>query len=139
MRPNAVGWGILAFFAIAGAAVWVMRPDVYLGQGWVACAALMAVIYLWMIRRADRKDEVIRSGVRGEATIVSAEQTGLYVNNQPRVKLHLRVRTPYSEFQDERTETVPLISVGMLSSGRPLAVYVDPDEPSKYEIDWSSY
>ena len=112
-------------------------PEIGIGQIWTVVSALLALLYVWMNKRADQKDAVISAGVRGEATILSAEQTSLYVNNQPRVKLRLRVQSPYAEFEDERTETVPLVALGLLTNGRPLVVYMDPKDPNRYVIDWS--
>ena len=138
MRPNAGGWAILAFFLAAGIAMWVAKPDFLLGPGWVACAVLGGLYYLYMNRRADAAEAVVATGVQGTAQILEATQTGTYVNNYPRVKLKLLVDAPgVPTFEDTRTETVPLIAVGRLTSGRPLTVYLKPDEPREYVIDWS--
>jgi hypothetical protein len=113
-------------------------PDVYIGQIWVAVSVVMAVVYFRMNRRADRTDEMRRTATRGEAQIVEMTQTGTYVNEQPRVKLKLRISAPgIAPFEDERTETVPLIALGRLSSGVPLTVFLRPEAPEDYVIDWS--
>ena len=137
MRPNKVGWVLVAFFFLGGIGFWIAMPEIGIGQIWTGVATFLALLYMWMNLRADRSDGIISAGVRGEATILSAEQTGMYVNNQPRVKLRLKVQSPYSEFEDEKTITVPLISLGMLTSGKPLTVYMDPKKPNEYVIDWS--
>lgn len=137
MRPNMIGWFIVSFFLIGGVMLWIAMPEVGIGQIWTAVSLGLAAFYLWMNRRADQAQAIIDSGVRGTAIILSAEQTGMYVNEQPRVKLRLRIESPYSQFEDERTETVPLISLGLFSSGRPLTVYMDPKRPNDYVIDWS--
>ena len=136
MRPNIVGWFIVTFFFVGGVALWIAMPANGIGQIWTGVSVLLALLYVWMNRRADKAQSIIAAGIRGEAAILRAEQTGMYINEQPRVKLHLRVTTPYGEFEDERTETVPLISLGLLSSGRPLAVYLDPKNSNEYVIDW---
>ena len=137
MRPNSIGWVIAGFFFIAGIVFWIVEPEVGVGQIWIGVSVFLGLLFYWMHRRADEKLAIIKAGIRGQATILSAEQTGMYINNQPRVKLRLRVQTPYSEFEDERTETVPLISLGLLSSGKPLAVYMHPQDQNEYVIDWS--
>ena len=64
-------------------------------------------------------------------------QTGMYVNNQPRVKLRLQIQAPgVAPFEDTSTHTVPLVALGRLTAGTPLAVYLSPDDPSEYTIDW---
>ena len=40
-------------------------------------------------------------------------------------------------FEDERTMTVPMIGLGHLSGGT-LTVYLQPDKPTEYVIDWSA-
>ncbi len=138
MHANVIGWGVIGFFVIGGAILWVVMPEVLVGQIWVGVASLLTVIFLLIGRGAKRARDIIKAGIRGEATILGAEQTGVYINNQPRVKLKLHVQSPYSEFEDEKTETVPLISLGLLTSGRPLVIYMDPQNSNEYVIDWSS-
>lgn len=138
MRPNASGWVILGFFLVAGIVVWVAKPDFLLGPGWVACAVLGGLYFFFMNRRADAADAVVATGLRGTAQILEATETGMYVNNYPRVKLKLLVDAPgVPTFEDTRTETVPLIAIGRLTNDRPLTVYLKPEAPSDYVIDWS--
>lgn len=138
MRPNSSGWVILAFFLVAGIGVWVAKPDFLLGPGWVASAVLGALYFLFMNRRADAEDRLVSTGLRGTATILEATETGTYVNNYPRVKLKLLIDAPgVPSFEDTTTQTVPLIAIGRLTSGRPLTVYLKSEEPGEYVIDWS--
>ncbi len=61
----------------------------------------------------------------------------MYVNNQPQVKLRLRIEAPgVPAYELEKRVTVPLIALGTLSSGRPLAVAIDPGDRDKIAIDW---
>jgi hypothetical protein len=65
-------------------------------------------------------------------------QTGMYVNEQPQVKLRLRVSgARLTSFEAERKLVVPLIALGNLGIGKPLAVYVDRTDQSNFTIDWS--
>jgi hypothetical protein len=138
MRPNASGWVILAFFLVAGITVWVAKPDFLLGPGWVACAVLGGLYFLFMNRRADAEGELVETGIRGTAQILEATETGMYVNNYPRVKLKLLVDAPgVPPFEDTTTQTVPLLAIGRLTSGTPLTIYLKPEEPHDYVIDWS--
>ena len=91
-----------------------------------------------MNRRADAADAVVATGLRGTARILEATETGMYVNNYPRVKLKLLIEAAgVPTFEDTRTETVPLLAIGRLTSDRPLTVYLKPEEPNEYVIDWS--
>lgn len=139
MRPNKVGW-VLAFgFLAGGIAFWITIPEIFIGQIWVGVAVLLMVLYTFMTRRADRVARLRATGIPGTAQILELTQTGTYVNNQPMVKLRLRVEAPgVATFEDERREIVPLVSLGMLSSGGTLPVYIEPADHSRYVIDWGA-
>jgi hypothetical protein len=137
MRPNRVGWALVAGFLIGGVVLAVWIPEVWIGQAWIAVAIAMAAYYLLMNRRADRADRLKREGIPGRARIVEMTQTGMYVNSQPRVRLKLLIQAPgVAEFEAEDTYTVPLIALGALTSGGTLPVYLDRVEPSRFTIDW---
>ena len=130
MRPNRVGWALVAGFLIGGVVLAVWIPEVWIGQAWIAVAIAMAAYYLLMNRRADRADRLKREGIPGRARIVEMTQTGMYVNSQPRVRLKLLIQAPgVAEFEAEDTYTVPLIALGALTSGGTLPVYLDRVDP----------
>jgi hypothetical protein len=138
MRPNKMGWGLVAFFLIGGIAFWIKMPEIFIGQIWVGVSLFLAAVYLLMTRAANRAQTLMATGVRGQAQILEMTQTGVMVNDQPRVKFKLRISAPgIPSFEDERTQTVPLIALGQLSMGTPLAVFLTPDKPGDYVIDWS--
>jgi hypothetical protein len=137
MRPNRIGWFIVALFLIGGATLWIWIPDVWIGQIWVVVALGLAGYYLFMNRRADRAEKLQREGIPGEARILEMTQTGMYINEQPRVRLKLLIQAPgVPEFEAEDTYTVPLIALGALTSGHTLQVYLDRAHPTKFAIDW---
>lgn len=137
MRPNLVAWFVAAFFLVVGAVLTIAAPQLPVGPG-LMVAALGLVAYLFvMTRRADRDERLLREGLRGEAQIVELKQTGMYVNDQPRVRLTLRVQAPgVRAFDAEDTYTVPLVALGALSSGGVLQVYLDRADSSRFTIDW---
>ncbi len=138
MRPNLVGWLIVALFGVGGFFFWRTIPEIWIGQIWMAVAALLAVIYIIMTMRANQATKLANTGVRGRAHVLELTQTGTYINNQPRVKMRLRIEAPgVTPFETEDTVTVPLISVGSLQPGRPLTVALDPADPHRFVIDWA--
>jgi hypothetical protein len=138
-RPNAIGWFIVAFFLIGGIAFWVALPWVGIGQIWVAVAVGIGALYLFMGRRAGRAEALRTTGLPGQAQILEMTQTGVYINESPQVKLKLQIQaTGIPPYQLEKRITVPLIALGMLGSGRPLTVYVDPSDHEKVFFDWSA-
>ena len=138
VRPNKVGWVLVVFFAIGGFFFWQTIPEIFIGQIWMGVAALLAVLYLVMTVRANKASKLAATGVRGRADILEMSQTGTYINNQPRVKMRLRIQAPgVIPFETEDTVTVPLIALGALQPGRPLTVVLDPADPKEFVIDWS--
>lgn len=138
MRPNNIGWFIVIFFLAGGIFFWIVIPEIWIGQIWVVVALGLAALYVFMGRRADAADKLKREGIPAEGQILEMTQTGMYVNEQPQVKLKLRISggglTP---FEAEKKIVVPLIALGSLSIGKPLAVYVDRTDQSNFTIDWA--
>jgi hypothetical protein len=136
-RPNAIGWSLVLFFLIGGIAFWITIPDIFIGQIWVVVALGLGALYLFMNRGASKMDELKRTGAPGTATIQGMTQTGVYVNEQPQVRLKLHIQASGMEpYEMEKTLTVPMIALGRLGSGQPLTVFVDRQDREKIAIDW---
>jgi hypothetical protein len=114
--------------------------------GFSVTAAILGVLsvglLLWARRwaRGYKEAQRLRTfGVPGHAQIMSMRQTGVSMNEQPQVQLNLQVQTEmHGPYQTTVTEYVPLMLLGMLSTGRPLPVKVDPADPQKLVIEWES-
>lgn len=137
MRANRIGWLLVAFFFAGGAALTAVAPDIWLGWMWMGGALALAAFYFLLKRRADRAERLIREGLRGEAEVLALEQTGMFFNANPRVRMRLRIRAPGVEpFEVERTYTVPVVALGALLPGRTLSVSLDREHPGRFAIDW---
>ncbi|HEX2085363.1 MAG TPA: SHOCT domain-containing protein [Solirubrobacteraceae bacterium] len=133
-----VGAPLLAFFFFGGIVFWVTIPEILIGQIWVAVAVGLFLLYLGIGVRGRRRERLLQQGIRGTATVLGMEQTGVYVNEQPQVRLRLRVEAPeIPAYEVERSEVVPLIALGSLSGGQ-LSVAIDPADHDKVVIDWSA-
>jgi hypothetical protein len=98
----------------------------------------LAVIGRRLHRRFQMAQALRERGVRGSAQVLAARQTGVTMNEQPQVVLDLRVTAPgHGTFDTSVKEFVPLIALGMLSTGRPLSVLVDPQDRARIIIEWS--
>jgi hypothetical protein len=78
--------------------------------------------------------------IPAELVIVSMEQTGTYVNHQPRVEfvfdVHPEGGPPY---RVTKRATVPLLSLGSLGVGRGFRARVaGPEHPTDMDIDWDA-
>lgn len=89
--------------------------------------------------RVAAAQQLKATGVAGQAAILGLRQTGVYMNEQPQVEMTLQVSVPGREpFTVTRKEYVPLMLIGTLTSGRPLPVKVDPNDPQTLVIEWES-
>jgi hypothetical protein len=137
-RVNPIGWFIVAFFFIGGIAFTIALPWVGIGQIWIAVSVVIALVYFLVNRRASAMQALTKTGLPGQAQILEMTQTGVYINENPQVKMKLHVEAQgIPPYECEKKVTVPMIALGMLGSGRPLSVYVDPNDHENIYIDWS--
>ena len=137
-RVNPIGWFIVAFFFVGGIAFTVAMPGIGIGQIWIGVSVVIAIVYLLVNRRASAMQALTKTGLPGQARILEMTQTGVYINENPQVKLRLHVEAQgIPPYECEKKATVPMIALGVLGSGRPLSVYVDPNDHENIYIDWS--
>jgi hypothetical protein len=138
-RVNPIGWFIVAFFFVGGIAFTVAMPGIGIGQIWIGVSVVIAIVYLLVNRRASAMQALTKTGLPGQARILEMTQTGVYINENPQVKMKLQVQAQgIAPYQCEIKATVPLIAIGMLGTGRPLTVYVNPNDHEDIFIDWSN-
>ncbi len=82
-----------------------------------------------------KKKNVLLHGISTQATVTRLEDTGVYVNGNPRVKLTLQVQPEGigAPFEATKKLTADRMSVPMV--GTRLWVRYDPDDTSRVEID----
>ena len=128
---------ITVFFLLGGIAFTIVMPDIWIGQIWIAVALVLGAVFFFLARRQAGMEKVKQEGIRGEAQVLGGEQTGTQVNDQPVMKLKLRVTAPgVQPFETVKRAIVPIFSVGRLGTGQPLPVYFRREEPDKLVIDW---
>ncbi len=131
---------LAAVFFVIGYQSPLLRSGFYLTAA--ILGGLGVLLFLWGVHWGNRYQEAQRvksTGVPGQARIVGMRQTGVYVNEQPQVQLNLAVTTEmHGEYQVTVKEYVPLMLLGVLSSGRPLPVKVDPSNQQNVIIEWEA-
>ncbi len=140
-----IGTGV---FELALAAVFLVLglADAELTFGFGLTAVILGatgIALVWFGMRARRSaaeaDRIASTGIAGTATVTGLTQTGMTLNDQPQVEIGLLVSIPgRAPYAAARKEFVPLILLGRLSSGQPLPVKVDPNDPQAIVIDWAA-
>jgi len=135
------------FFLVLGAGLaFALGGIPYAGGGmlltggiFVIVGGTLAVIGFMINRGAGATDDVLATGVSGTATLTGVTQTGMYLNEQPRIKMDMLVQLPgQTPYAAEHSEFVPLILLSRVQPGATLPVKVNPAQPGKVVIDWQS-
>jgi hypothetical protein len=125
---------LAVFFFAIGARQPEARGGMYLTG---AILGLIGVILLFVGAKAASKDRLHQTGIEAEAKIVGLTQTGMWMNNNPYVKLDLIITVPgHPPYEVKHGEIVPQVLIGSLTDGSPLHVKVDPNRPSHFVIEW---
>jgi hypothetical protein len=96
----------------------------------IVAASIGIPIYL-MRNNQKRAQELIQNGTQGEATILSLQDTGMMINNNPRVTLLLEVRVAMRPpYQVTKSVTIPLIRLSQIQTGSVVQVMVDLSDPT---------
>lgn len=97
----------------------------------VIVAASIGIPIYFMRNNQKRAEELMQKGTQGEATILSLQDTGMLINNQPRVTMMLEVRVAMRPpYQVTKTMTVPLIRLSQVQTGSVVPVMVDLSDPT---------
>ena len=80
---------------------------------------------------ALEQSELIQTGKRAPAVLVTVEDTGMTINNNPRVRVRLRVEPPGEEpFELERKVLVSRVKIPR--AGERVEVAYDPEDPERF-------
>lgn len=94
-------------------------------------AGAIALPFYLMRGNRKRTGELIAKGTQGEAAILSLEDTGMRINDNPRVNVLLEIRMPnYPVYQLKKTVTIPLIRLSQVQVGSVIPVMVDMSDPT---------
>jgi hypothetical protein len=82
----------------------------------------------------NKKKKILEDGIQARAVVIDVADTGMTVNNNPRVKLTLQVQ-PEGDAPFEATKKVTVSRVAIPSVGDSYWVRYDPADPSDVEFD----
>jgi hypothetical protein len=76
------------------------------------------------------------AGLSGQATIVSLQEGGPYVNQRPTVTMELEVELPgRGRYRTQAKQTVGRLVIGRLAPGTTIPVRIDPDDRANVSVD----
>jgi hypothetical protein len=87
-------------------------------------------ILLWLMAKRKRIEEIVATGKQGTAVVLELSDTGVTINDDPRVKLLLEISIPnYQPYQARKTVTLPLIYLSQVQTGSTIQILADPEQP----------
>ena len=79
--------------------------------------------------RSQRIQRLEQTGIRGNAKVLQANETGTYINNQPQVWMELQVELPGRDpYFIEKKMVVPYLQIDQVRPGVVIDVTVDPEK-----------
>lgn len=132
---------LIATLMVLGVVFLWARPEPRTMVIWIV-AAVFGSGFMWMISRGQYQsaafaEAMIRDGVAAVATVRRVESTGVRYGSRPQVRLTLEVASPGRATRERVvTEVLPM---GIAAQpGQRLSIYVDPDDDTRWLIDWSA-
>lgn len=108
--------------------------------------AVPAGLFAFIAKKKKERSALLAAGVPGQATIVQMGDTGMRINNQPRLSLMLDVQPvvhpgmppSFAPFRGQHDCVVPMMAMSRVGPGMVVPVKVDPQDPARLTIDWSA-
>jgi hypothetical protein len=93
--------------------------------------AISFSILIWMMVKRKRINELVATGKQGTAVVLEISDTGVRVNDNPRVKLLLEIQIPnHQPYQAQKTVTLPIIYLPQVQTGSTINILADPTQPN---------
>jgi hypothetical protein len=107
------------------------------GMGGLFTAIPFVFIFISLIialRKRNKIKEMITYGKQGTAKILKMSDTGVTINDNPRVKLELEISIPnYPTYLAQKTLVIPIINIPQVQPGLTVDILADPED--KYNED----
>jgi hypothetical protein len=88
------------------------------------------IYFLYARKGRKRAEDLMATGKQGQATVLSLEDTGVRINDNPRVRIGLEIRIEgYQPYRVVKTMTIPMIRMSQVQVGSEIGVLADPSEP----------
>ncbi len=141
-----INWSVFGIFILVGvvmiAAGFFVSPEARTDDGLPLKAFLWAFGGFWLVMdlgvilvirsMAARRANALETWERGTAKVLSASETGTYINNMPKIKFTLEVSTDtHGVYQVEHREVVSVMNAASYAPGSVHEIRVNPGNPRK--------
>lgn len=100
-------------------------------------------IFAFIYKSRQQNQQLVATGMPGQAMVVQMGDTGMRINNQPRLSITLDVHpvqgvSQFQPFRTNHTATVPMMAMGQIRPGIAVPVKLNPQNPAELTIDWGA-
>ena len=138
----------LPFLLIGGVLIYLgftTNEDALTGDGYslknfffimgASFAGLSVILFIcisgFTLLKIKRLNTIVTEGKQGNAVVLKLEDTGVTINDAPRVKLLLEIQIPnYPTYRAEKKVTIPIIYLSQVQVGSTIAIWADPEDPN---------
>ena len=90
-----------------------------------------ALMFGFALLKRKKVQNLLATGTQGTATILSLEDTGMRINDDPRVRMMMDVTIPgFPPYRVQKTATVSVIRLSQVQVGATVQVIADPSQPN---------
>jgi hypothetical protein len=141
-----INWGVFKFFILIGVAMivagFLVSPEAKTDDGHPLNVFLWIFGGFWIVSdlslilvtraMAARRRNALETWLPATAKVLSAGETGTYINNMPKVKFTLEVTSDsHGVYQVEHREVVSMLNIASYAVGSVHQIRVDPGNPQK--------
>lgn len=116
---------------------------IIVGVTTVVSLAIPIAVVIWFMKKSAERNRLVATGLSGQAMIVQMADTGMRINDQPRLQIVLDVyplpgQAGFAPFRATHTGTVPMMAMARVAPGATVPVKCDPANPVNLTIDWAA-
>jgi hypothetical protein len=102
-----------------------------MGAGFTVIPVLIVIgTLIFVVRKRNQIKEIVTYGKPGTAKVLKLSDTGVRINDDPRIKLLLEISIPdYPTYQAEKTLTLSIVYLPRVQVGSTVSVLADPTQP----------
>jgi hypothetical protein len=102
--------------------------------------AVLLIAGIVVAVKARGKKKIATTGLVGTGTVVSADPTGVTINDAPVLQFQLDIEGPgLAPYRAKVRATMPFMAFGQITAGTKLPVRIDQEDNSKVLIDWDNW
>lgn len=101
----------------------------------IATVVIIFFVFRYVKKTVGTNQVVMQQGIDARAKIISAQQTGVMLNDQPQVLFQLEVNPPTGmPYQTSAKAVIPIFNIPQFQPGAEVAVKIHPADPNVVEI-----